>query len=92
MYRWVVLATLFEEQGARVAYNLDGGGSAILVFNGKILNDPRDTDGTQKVRAVTKSYAFYTDPQMLDQKWYVPRILDTYQKSNDLEVGIFVQN
>ena len=49
------LATLFEEQGARVAYNLDGGGSATLVFNGKILNDPRDTDGTQKVRAVTDS-------------------------------------
>lgn len=34
------LATLFAERGAEVAYNLDGGGSSTMVFNGEVINQP----------------------------------------------------
>jgi exopolysaccharide biosynthesis protein len=34
------LAGLFEEYGCVVAYNLDGGGSATMWFNGKVINNP----------------------------------------------------
>ncbi len=36
------LATLFEQYGCTVAYNLDGGGSATMWFNGQIVNNPTD--------------------------------------------------
>lgn len=36
------LAQLFKEQGCTVAYNLDGGGSTTLWFNGKVINNPTD--------------------------------------------------
>ena len=36
------LATLFQERGCTVAYNLDGGGSATMWFNGEIVNNPTD--------------------------------------------------
>ena len=34
------LATLLQELGAVTAYNLDGGGSATMYFNGKLVNNP----------------------------------------------------
>lgn len=34
------LAQVFIEQGCTTAYNLDGGGSATLYFNGEIINKP----------------------------------------------------
>lgn len=34
------LAELFQEEGCTVAYNLDGGGSSTMVFNGQIINKP----------------------------------------------------
>jgi exopolysaccharide biosynthesis protein len=34
------LAELFGERGCSTAYNLDGGGSSCMVFNGKVLNNP----------------------------------------------------
>jgi exopolysaccharide biosynthesis protein len=34
------LAELFRERGCSIAYNLDGGGSSCLVFNGEVLNNP----------------------------------------------------
>lgn len=34
------LADVFCELGARTAYNLDGGGSATMIFNGKLINTP----------------------------------------------------
>lgn len=34
------LAQVFAENGATVAYNLDGGGSSTLWFNGKVINNP----------------------------------------------------
>jgi exopolysaccharide biosynthesis protein len=33
-------AEIFRSHGARVAYNLDGGRSATLVFNGRVVNNP----------------------------------------------------
>ena len=36
------LAQLFEERGCTVAYNLDGGGSATMWFNGEVVNIPTD--------------------------------------------------
>ncbi len=36
------LAELFQERGCTVAYNLDGGGSATMWFNGKVVNNPTD--------------------------------------------------
>ncbi|MCB0911131.1 MAG: phosphodiester glycosidase family protein [Propionibacteriaceae bacterium] len=33
-------AELFVDLGAQVAYNLDGGGSSTMVFNGDLVNDP----------------------------------------------------
>jgi hypothetical protein len=34
------LATIFTGLGAKVAYNLDGGGSTTMVFNGSLVNSP----------------------------------------------------
>lgn len=33
-------AQIFADRGAHVAYNLDGGGSSTMVFNGKLVNNP----------------------------------------------------
>ena len=33
-------AALFVDLGAQVAYNLDGGGSSVMVFNGALVNNP----------------------------------------------------
>ena len=36
------LAEIMHEYGCTVAYNLDGGGSSTMVFNGDIVNNPTD--------------------------------------------------
>lgn len=36
------LAQLFKERGCYVAYNLDGGGSSTMWFNGQVVNNPTD--------------------------------------------------
>jgi exopolysaccharide biosynthesis protein len=33
-------AQIFADRGAELAYNLDGGGSSAMVFNGKLVNNP----------------------------------------------------
>ncbi|HRX08506.1 MAG TPA: phosphodiester glycosidase family protein, partial [Candidatus Limiplasma sp.] len=45
------LATLMKDLGCTVAYNLDGGGSSTLWFNGEVINNPTDgrSDGERKV-------------------------------------------
>ncbi len=45
------LASVFQELGCTVAYNLDGGGSSTLWFNGRIINTPTDgiKNGERKV-------------------------------------------
>ncbi|HWP50104.1 MAG TPA: phosphodiester glycosidase family protein [Clostridia bacterium] len=36
------LTALFVEKGCTTAYNLDGGGSSAMYFNGRIVNEPTD--------------------------------------------------
>ena len=46
------LATIMKNLGCNVAYNLDGGGSSTMYFNGKVINNP--TDGrSNKERSVS---------------------------------------
>ncbi|MDR0804498.1 MAG: phosphodiester glycosidase family protein [Oscillospiraceae bacterium] len=49
------LAEVFANLGATAAFNLDGGGSATMVFNGKLVNKPT-TDGSKIAeRAISDS-------------------------------------
>lgn len=34
------LAQVFLKRGATIAYNLDGGGSSTMYYNGKVINQP----------------------------------------------------
>lgn len=45
------LAGVMEDAGCQVAYNLDGGGSSTLYFNGEVVNNPTDgrNDGERSV-------------------------------------------
>lgn len=36
------LAQVFQSRGCTVAYNLDGGGSSTMWFNGRVINNPTD--------------------------------------------------
>jgi exopolysaccharide biosynthesis protein len=36
------LAEVMQEYGCTEAYNLDGGGSSTMVFNGEVINNPTD--------------------------------------------------
>ena len=36
------LAQEFKDRGCTTAYNLDGGGSSTMYFNGEIVNNPTD--------------------------------------------------
>lgn len=43
------LAQEFKDRGCTVAYNLDGGGSSTMYFNGKVINNPTDgSSGTER--------------------------------------------
>lgn len=46
------LAQVLKDTGAKTAYNLDGGGSSTLYFNGAVVNKPT-TNGTISERAVS---------------------------------------
>ena len=46
------LATFMKNLGCKTAYNLDGGGSSTMYFNGNIINNPT-TNGTIKERKVS---------------------------------------
>lgn len=46
------LAEVMKSYGVKTAYNLDGGGSSTLYFNGQIINKPT-TNGTISERAVS---------------------------------------
>ena len=41
-------AQLFESLGCKAAYNLDGGGSATMVFMGQVINHPCDNGGQER--------------------------------------------
>lgn len=42
-------ADVFVELGATVAYNLDGGGSSTMYFNGEVVNDPQGSGDERPV-------------------------------------------
>ncbi len=47
------LASFMESLGAETAYNLDGGGSSTMVFNGTLINNPTSTGNSIKERSVS---------------------------------------
>lgn len=47
------LAEFMQGIGADVAYNLDGGGSSTMVFNGEVINNPTTNGNTIKERSVS---------------------------------------
>ncbi len=47
------LASFMQNIGVNVAYNLDGGGSSTLYFNGKIINYPTTSGKSMKERGVS---------------------------------------
>ncbi|MCR5784469.1 MAG: phosphodiester glycosidase family protein [Eubacterium sp.] len=46
------LAEFMQELGATTVYNLDGGGSSTMVFNGTVINNPTSNGSTIKEREV----------------------------------------
>lgn len=47
------LAEFMKSLGAEVAYNLDGGGSSTMYFNGNIINNPTSSGNSIKERSVS---------------------------------------
>lgn len=47
------LACFLQSLGAVTAYNLDGGGSSVLYFNGEVVNNPTSNGKTIKERSVS---------------------------------------
>ena len=47
------LATIMEDLDCRIAYNLDGGGSSTMVFNGNVINNPTTGGNRIKERSVS---------------------------------------
>lgn len=47
------LAEVFVEYGATFAYNLDGGGSATMWFNGRLINKPTNSGSTISERSIS---------------------------------------
>lgn len=47
------LAEFMESLGAKTAYNLDGGGSSTMYFNGEVVNHPTTSGRSMKERSVS---------------------------------------
>ncbi|MGT2802617.1 phosphodiester glycosidase family protein [Streptococcus henryi] len=47
------MAELMQSNGVTTAYNLDGGGSSTMYFNGQVINKPTTNGNTIKERAVS---------------------------------------
>ncbi|MET3633913.1 phosphodiester glycosidase family protein [Streptococcus porcorum] len=47
------MAELMQSYGVKLAYNLDGGGSSTMYFNGKFVNNPTTNGNTIQERAVS---------------------------------------
>ena len=47
------LASFLQSRGVRTAYNLDGGGSSTMVFNGRVVNNPTSGGKGTKERSVS---------------------------------------
>ena len=46
-------AEYVASQGVRFAYNLDGGGSTTMVFNGEVINNPTTNGKKESERSVS---------------------------------------
>jgi exopolysaccharide biosynthesis protein len=56
----IEFAQMFKDLGATVAYNLDGGGSTTMFFNGAVVNNPQgknDERGTSDILYIASSNA-----------------------------------
>lgn len=53
------LATVFKSYGCTFAYNLDGGGSSTLWFNGKVINNPTSGSGISERKVSDILYVGY---------------------------------
>ena len=51
------LASYLQTKGAQTAYNLDGGGSSTMVFNGEVVNNP--TSGGERIKERSVSDIVY---------------------------------
>ncbi len=47
------LAVFLQELGASCAYNLDGGGSSTMYFNGEVINQPTTNGRSIRERSVS---------------------------------------
>ena len=47
------LAGFLQQIGVKTAYNLDGGGSSTMVFNGEIINNPTTSGSSIKERSIS---------------------------------------
>lgn len=47
------LAALMQSLGAQIAYNLDGGGSSTMVFQGRVVNNPTTNGRSIRERSVS---------------------------------------
>ena len=47
------LAAFLRDKGAQTAYNLDGGGSSTMVFEGRVVNNPTSGGRGTKERSVS---------------------------------------
>jgi exopolysaccharide biosynthesis protein len=47
------LAQYMQSLGVQTAYNLDGGGSSTMYFNGQVINNPTTNGSTIKERKVS---------------------------------------
>ena len=47
------LAQVLQDLGAKTAYNLDGGGSSTMVFQGKVINNPTTNGKNISERSVS---------------------------------------
>ncbi|MFV0412748.1 MAG: phosphodiester glycosidase family protein, partial [Oscillospiraceae bacterium] len=54
------LAEIMQQYGCTTAYNLDGGGSSTLVFNGQTINNPTGGRGSSERQVSDIVYIGYT--------------------------------
>ena len=53
------LAQFLQSLGAQTAYNLDGGGSSAMIFNGQLINTPTTTGNRSSERSVSDIVAIF---------------------------------
>jgi exopolysaccharide biosynthesis protein len=61
-------AKVFESLGCKSAYALDGGGSATMVFMGKVINHPCDASGERSVSDIVYFGENETDQANIDRQ------------------------